>query len=131
MSHPRPLVTSDETRPHPAAREVTTPADLRTVLADRAPLQGVRIQDLDLHPYERLLLARDDLTGLVVLGGHLSDQLAAHLRGHGAVVFPTDGGAPINPYRATLYRAEELYDGLDDGYPATPDARAYRWSQDA
>ena len=70
-------LSGDETRPHPAAREVSTPAELRTVLADRRPLRGVRIQDLDLHPYEELLLTRTELTGLVVLGGQVSDRLAA------------------------------------------------------
>ena len=124
-------LSGDETRPHPAAREVSTPAELRTVLADRRPLRGVRIQDLDLHPYEELLLTRTELTGLVVLGGQVSDRLAAHLRAHGALLFPTDPGAPINPYRSTLYLADELYDGLDEGYPSTPDARAYAWDQES
>ncbi|TWD14357.1 LOG family protein [Marihabitans asiaticum] len=127
----RPEVVSDETRTHPAAREVATPTDLREVLATRAPLRGVRIQDLDLHPFEGLLLARTELDGLVILGGRLSDRLATHLRLHGALVFPTDPGVPINPYRATLYQAGDLYEDLTArGYAATPDARAYEWSQD-
>ena len=43
--------------------------------------------------------------GLVVLGGRLPPALDAHLRSHGALVFPTDPQAPVNPYRATLYSA--------------------------
>ncbi|WP_106819389.1 LOG family protein [Janibacter massiliensis] len=129
-----------EVRTHPALRdghrgaprEVTTPAELRALLARRAPLAGVRIQDLDLHPYERLLLGEEDLTGLVVLGGTLSPTLATHLREHGAIVFPADPHAPVNPYRAGLYHPGELYEGLTArGYADTPDARAYEWSRDA
>lgn len=128
----RPQVASDEVRRHPAAREVSTPADLREVLTTRAPLRGVRIQDLDLRPYEAMLLARSELEGLVVLGGELSHRLADHLRLHGALVFPTDPHVPVNPYRSTLYRSGELYEGLTArGYADTPDARAYAWAQDA
>ena len=128
----RPEVVSDEVRRHPAAREVTTPADLREVLTTRAPMRGIRIQDLDLGPYEAMLLNRSELEGLVVLGGQMSHALADHLRLHGALVFPTDPHVPINPYRATLYRSGDLYEGLTArGYADTPDARAYVWSQDA
>lgn len=71
----RPDVVSDEVRRHPAAREVTTPADLRHVLATRAPLRGVRIQDLDLRPYEAMLLTRTELEGLVVLTGDVGSVI--------------------------------------------------------
>lgn len=79
-----------------------------------------------------MLLTRTELEGLVVLGGEMSHGLADHLRLHGALVFPTDPHVPINPYRASLYRSGELYEGLTArGYADTPDARAYVWSQDA
>lgn len=128
----RPQVASDEVRPHPAHREITRPIALRAVLSAGVSLHGARIQDVDLGPYEADLLAREDLAGLVVLGGEVSDRLAHHLRLHGALVFPTDPTCPVNPYRATLYRPEELYDGmLDRGYASTPDALAYAWSREA
>ncbi len=128
----RPQVASDEVRPHPAHREITRPVALRAVLSAGVSLHGARIQDVDLGPYEADLLAREDLAGLVVLGGEVSDRLAHHLRLHGALVFPTDPTCPVNPYRATLYRPEELYDGmLDRGYASTPDALAYAWSREA
>lgn len=113
-------------------REIETLHDLDAALAGGTPLTGRRIQDLDLTGHEDDLLARTDLEGLVVLGGRLSPELDAHLRLHGALVFPTDPHGPVNPYRASLYQPHELYAGLDrDGYDATPDALAYDWSRDA
>lgn len=112
--------------------EIETLRDLDAALVGGAPLAGRRIQDLDLTRHERRLLDRTDLEGLVVLGGRLSTDLDAHLRLHGALVFPTDPHAPVNPYRATLYQPHELYAGLARyGYENTPDARAYHWSRDA
>ena len=113
-------------------REIETLDALDAALAGDGSLRGRRLQDLDLTGREPALLARDDVEGLVVLGGRLSPALADHLRAHGALVFPTDPRAPVDPYRATLYQPHELYDGLRGlGYEATPDARAYRWSRDA
>src|SRR5690348_1526334 len=90
------------------------------------PLAGLRLQALDLTTREDRLLAADP-RGLVVLGGRVSDRLDAHLRTGGALVFPEVPGVPVDPYRARLYTADELYAGLDDSYATTPDARAYRW----
>ncbi len=104
---------------------------LRELLAGRhTPLHGLRLQDLDLHEVEAQLLDRTDVTDLVVLGGRLSPTLTGHLVRHGAIVFPTDPQAPLDVYRARLYTADELYAGLADGYPATPDGRAYAWALD-
>ncbi|KGN40513.1 LOG family protein [Knoellia aerolata] len=112
--------------------EIETLQDLDTTLAGGGSLRGLRIQDLDLTGREGQLLARTDLDGMVVLGGRLSPALDAHLRLHGALVFPTDPHAPVNPYRATLYQPHELYAGLlEHGYEGTPDALAYHWSRDA
>ena len=36
---------------------------------------------------------------------------------------------PVDAYRSALYTADELYGGLEDGYRATLDGRAYAWSQ--
>ncbi|WP_299441793.1 LOG family protein [uncultured Phycicoccus sp.] len=113
-------------------REIETLAALDAALDAGAPLRGLRLQDLDLTGRTARLLSRDDVEGLVVLGGRLPDHLADHLRTHGAIVFPTDPHSPVDPYRATLYSPDELYAGLREvGYESTPDARAYRWSRDA
>lgn len=111
--------------------EIEDLAGLDAVLSTPRPLTGLRLQDLDLTGHEAPLLKRTDLEGLVVLGGRVSADLARHLRQHGALVFPTDPGVPVNPYRATLYQPHELYAGLSEhGYDATPDALAYHWSRD-
>ena len=113
-------------------REIEDLPALRAALRGPGSLTGLRLQDLDLTGSQDALLARTDVEGLVVLGGRLPPVLDAHLRRHGALVFPTDPKAPVNPYRSTLYRPQELYAGLaEHGYEATPDALAYAWSRDA
>jgi predicted Rossmann-fold nucleotide-binding protein len=112
-------------------REIESLPDLDVVLSDGRPLRGLRLQDLDLGGHEDQLLRRGDVEGMVVLGGRMTDELATHLRAEGALVFPTDPHAPVNPYRASLYQPHELYAGLaEHGYEATPDARAYHWARD-
>ena len=111
--------------------EIESLPALHAALRRQGPLSGLRLQDLDLTGHEAALLARTDLEGMVVLGGRLSDRVDAHLRAHGALVFPTDPHAPVNPYRSSLYQPNELYAGLrEHGYEATPDARAYHWARD-
>lgn len=115
-----------------AGREVEDETTWARLLADPAPLHALRLQGLDLTRHRELLLARTDLTDLVVLGGTLDAEVEQHLRGLGAIIFPTDPRSPVDPYRARLYTAQELYAGLEeDGYAATVDARAYRWFEDA
>jgi predicted Rossmann-fold nucleotide-binding protein len=115
-------------------REIESLAQLDAVLgapAGQRPLAGLRIQGVDLAARESELL-RCDPSGAVVLGGNLTDRLEEHLRHGGALVFPAASGAPIDPYRSRLYDATELYAGLaENGYAATPDARAYAWWLDA
>ena len=100
--------------------EIESLADLDALLSSGRPLTGLRFQDLDLTACEDRLLARSDVEGLVVLGGQVSPALSAHLGAHRALVFPTDPHAPFDPYRASLYTAEELYAGLNDGGTSRP-----------
>lgn len=111
------------------AQEIESIAALDQALAQGRSLQGLRLQDLDLTGHEDELLTRQDVTGLVVLGGRLSPRLDTHLRTHGALIFPNDPSVPVNPYVPRLYRPEDLYAGLETGYDNTPDARAYAWLQ--
>jgi predicted Rossmann-fold nucleotide-binding protein len=106
--------------------EIESLDELDALLAVGGSLAGARLQGLDLAAREHALL-RADVRGAVVLGGSLTDRLDAHLRAGGALVFPTVTGAPIDPYRSRLYTPEDLYQGLDHGYGATPDWRAYSW----
>ena len=117
------------TRGHypPPGVEIESIEELDAALADGLAPARLRLQDLDLTDYHGLD-RRTDLDELVVLGGTLSPALDAHLRAHGAIIFPNDpDAAPIRPYRARLYTADELYADLAAGYPATPDALAYGW----
>ncbi len=117
---------------HAMPTEIETLAALDRALAGGTPLSGLRLQDLNLRAREQELLSRNDLEGLVVLGGELSPRLEAHLRRGRAIIFPTGPRCPVDPYRARLYTPDELYAGLDqDGYEITPDAQAYHWSQSA
>ena len=111
--------------------EIHDLAELVARLDSGAPLAGLRLQGLDLRGQADLLLERQDVAGLAVLGGRLRASLVRHLVDRGAVVFPEVPDAPVDPYRAVLYHPSELYSGLSHGYDATPDARAYHWSQDA
>ncbi|WP_114906142.1 LOG family protein [Ornithinimicrobium murale] len=112
--------------------EISELATLEALLRAGADLHGSRLQGLDLTAYEEALLAREDLSGLVVLGGVLTPALELHLRRQGAIIFPAAPQAPVRAYRGSLYTPDELYDGLrEHGYDATTDARAYRWLQDA
>ncbi|WP_411283713.1 LOG family protein [Lapillicoccus sp.] len=113
--------------------EISSLAQLRTWLVEGRPLTGLRLQDLDLGPVEPQLLRRADVDGLVVLGGHVSRTLVAHLQAHGAVVFARNDTAPVDVFRAHLYTGPELYAGLSGpgGYADTVDSRAYAWSRDA
>ncbi|HEX5511643.1 MAG TPA: hypothetical protein VFX41_07985 [Actinomycetales bacterium] len=109
--------------------EIETLEQLDRVLDSGRPLAGLRLQGLDLASRADRLIGRD-ATGLVVLGGITTPELERWLSHHGALVFPTVTDCPVDPYRARLYRPEELYEGLENGYAATPDAKAYAWHGD-
>lgn len=113
-------------------REIHSESELAALLSAGDTLAGVRLQGLDLSTAEANLLGLTDFAGTVVFGGALSSLLDAHLRRHGALVFPPDPQAPIDPYRARLYHPSELYAGVESGdYDHTPDARAYHWATNA
>ncbi|WP_226344633.1 LOG family protein [Agilicoccus flavus] len=112
--------------------EIESIESLAGALDAGVPLGRLRLQGLDLRDHASLLTGRDDIEGLVVLGGRMPAALGRHLTRHGAVVLPPAPHAPVDPYRAHLYTPHELYDGLaEHGYDATPDARAYAWERAA
>ncbi len=112
-------------------REIETLDELDSLLAGGArSMHGWRLQGLDLREHEDRLTGLD-ATGAAFLGCRTSPALADRLRESGAVVLPRIEGLPFSPYRGLLYTPAELYAGLEDGYEATFDARAYRWSVQA
>lgn len=90
-------------------------------------MRGWHLQHLDLTAREEVL-ARLDPAGALFLGCRLSPAAEEDLRHRGAIVFPEVPDVPFDAYRARLYTATELYDGIDRGYEQTPDARIYAWS---
>lgn len=92
-----------------------------------ASLAGCRVQAVNL--VERGWELRSaDVTDAAFLGCALTESVAADLRHRGALVFPPAPNLPFDPYRASLYTAAELYEGIaDKPYEETPDALAYAW----
>ena len=91
-------------------------------------MRGWQLQDLDLTGRSDVLRSLD-ARGALVLGGRLEPTVAEDLRRRGALVFPGLPGVPVDVYRAGLYTPEDLYAGLESGYDATLDARAYAWAR--
>jgi predicted Rossmann-fold nucleotide-binding protein len=124
------MVTAMPSRP-PVGRvvDVMSLAEFDALVARGARrMRGWRVRGVDLRRRTERLLALDP-QGALLLGCRLTKRADTHVRDGGAVVFPELPDAPVDPYRAALYTADELYAGLDDGYRATPDARIYAWSQ--
>ena len=113
--------------------EVESLAELDALVAGGTrSLHGVHLQSLDLTG-RASLLAGMQVSGAVFLGCRFAPGAGPgseeDVRRRGGLVFPGVPDVPVEPYRATLYTPEELYRGLDDGYDATLDARAYAWSR--
>lgn len=112
--------------------EIESPAELERAAAlamatDRS-MRHWQVQDVDLTGHEDSLLALDP-NGALFLGCTTTETTADRLRSGGALLFPEIPDVPFDPWRASLYTADELYDGLGSGYEATPDARIYAWAK--
>ena len=107
-------------------REIESLPALHAALGARVA-RRLRLQDLDLTGHEDALLARTDVEGMVVLGGRIPQALDAHLRAHGALVFPTDprrAGQPLPldalPAARAVRRAGGARVRRDTGRPGLP-----------
>ncbi|MET8449212.1 Rossmann fold nucleotide-binding protein [Streptomyces sp. NPDC005209] len=122
--HPTPA------QPNRAAhdREIESLAEFDEVVAEHGSLARFRVQAVDLTDRTDVLLDVDS-TGAVFLGCPMDPEAAAKVRAAGALVFPPVPGLPFDPYRGFVYSPDELFASLDEGYEATPDARAYAWFQ--
>ncbi len=89
-------------------------------------LQGWFLQSVDLTGRSGPLIDRD-VTGAVFLGCRFAEGVENLLRLRGALIFPALPHVPFDPYRATLYDADELYG--PGPYSSGPDAAVYAWSQ--
>ncbi|MFT4296629.1 MAG: Rossmann fold nucleotide-binding protein [Micropruina sp.] len=101
-------------------------ADFDARVSSGGSLAGVFVQSVDLTGRSAALRS-SDVTGAVFLGCALRPADASHLSRHGALVFPRPPDLPFDPYRPELYTADELYRGLEHGYPATVDAAIFGW----
>jgi predicted Rossmann-fold nucleotide-binding protein len=98
------------------------------VAAGAEAMNGWHLQAVDLRERSQVL-RRLDPSGALFLGCHLDPADDHSLRARGALVFPTVPDLPFDAYRARLYSAEELYDGIVESYDHTLDARVYAWSR--
>lgn len=73
-------------------------------------------------------LAGCSVAGAMFLGCAFAPGMEATLEQRGAIVFPVLPGAPVDPYRSSLYSPAELYDTVD--YTGSFDARSYAWSRE-
>lgn len=98
------------------------------VASGATSMTGWRLQGLDLTARSDVLRSLDP-TGALFLGDRMTVADDESVRARGGLVFPDVPDAPFDAYRNDLYRAEELYAGLADGYDHTPDAVIYAWSR--
>ena len=103
--------------------------------SETAPsLENVVLIGLDLTGHASVFEDRG-VTGLLLLGCRLDNDLSSELSRRGALSFPDLPGLPYRPYRGALYTVEELFDPVDflakvrrgdqDVYRETTDGRVY------
>ncbi|HSX67512.1 Rossmann fold nucleotide-binding protein [Nocardioides sp.] len=92
-----------------------------------ASMAGWVLTGLDLSD-RSAVLADASVAGAMFLGCALAPGVEATLEERGAIVFPALPGAPVDPYRSSLYSPAELYDVTD--YTGSLDARSYAWSRE-
>ena len=110
----------------PRRRNVRDIAAFTTALAGN-DLRGVAVQDLDLSTvncdWDSL-----QVDGAIFLGCVLPPGAAGTLGSHGALIFPRFSKRPYDPYRRTLYTAEELNSEVEwFGTTKTLDETVYDW----
>ncbi len=112
-------------------REIETLAQFDDAVAAGHDLAHAVVQSLDLTSRESVL-ASCRVEAALFMGCELSAAAAHDLRSRGALLFPKIPDSPLNPYRASLYRAVNLYDTIPAGsYADSFDAKAYAWTRSA
>ncbi|MDO5735231.1 MAG: LOG family protein [Propionibacteriaceae bacterium] len=112
-----------------AAREIETLSQFDAAVGSGFDLARAVVQSLDLRGREEVLaLCRVDAA--MFMGCELGAVAADDLRSRGALLFPRIPDSPLDPYRASLYRAINLYDTMPGGtYAESFDAIAYAWTR--
>lgn len=117
-------------RLHRRVVDIDSVAEFDAVAAWGGSMDGWRVRHVDLTARTDTIV-RLDPAGALFLGSRLAPDAVVHLEQGGALVFPDVPGAPVDEFRGTLYRPDELYEGLSTGgYATTLDARVYAWSQE-
>ena len=110
--------------------EIETLEGLDARLADTRSLRGCAVQSVDLTGRADALRGTA-VSGALFLGCAMPVSLEEDLTSRGALVFPPLPDLPFNPYRAALYKADELYDTMaadtSAKYATTLDGRVYAW----
>jgi predicted Rossmann-fold nucleotide-binding protein len=124
------VTTDPSSRLHRRVVDIDSLGEFDAVAAFSRSMDGWRVRHVDLTERTSVLL-RLAPAGALFLGARLAAPAIVHLEAGGALVYPDVPGAPVDEFRSALYGPDELYDGLAAaGYPATPDARVYAWSQE-
>ena len=108
--------------------EIDSIAEFDAHIAGAQRLNGWFVQSLDLTG-RSADLRRVDPLGAVFLGCDFSPGVEGELRSAGALLFPRLPDLPFDPYRGSLYDADQLYG--TGRYRTSPDAAIYAWSKRA
>lgn len=110
------------------SEEIESLAQWDAHVARAHTLAGWFVQSVDLSEREGDLV-RVDPAGAIFLGCTLGKEQVNGLRSRGALVFPRLPDVPFNPYRPSLYDADELLGPTGSDYADTVDAQVYAWTR--
>lgn len=113
---------------HMPTLEIQSLAEWDAHLLHAQSLSGWVVQSVDLT--DRVAdLRRLHVRGGIFLGCEIPEGLVDDLQERGALVFPALPDLPFNPYRGSLWNANDLYGDLVHGdlYANTADAQIYAW----
>lgn len=92
--------------------EVESLADFDALVAlSGRSMRGWRLQEIDLRGRDDVLMQLHP-AGVIFLGCRFGDGLGDRMRAGGAFVFSGIPDVPFDPYRATLYDADSLYNSV-------------------